>query len=176
EAGLPYYHGEILNEAAEHDLDLAPFQVLVAATDNEAYNALVCSEFAPEIGADSVYQLGDADASGDPRQLSAALKGRALFASGFGVEDVEQRQAEGWVFRKTRLSEQFGLAEAKEAMPAGGIMLLVLRPDGRMRFFTHAATPTPQAGDIVISYAPPQRRQASNKSDKERRSERPINA
>lgn len=176
EAGLPYYHGEILNEAAEHDLDLAPFQVLVAATDNEAYNALVCSEFAPEIGADSVYQLGDADASGDPRQLSAALKGRALFASGFGVEDVEQRQAEGWVFRKTRLSEQFGLAEAKEAMPAGGIMLLVLRPDGRMRFFTHAATPTPQAGDIVISYAPPQRRQASTKSDKERRSERPINA
>ena len=176
EAGLPYYHGEILNEAAEHDLDLAPFQVLVAATDNEAYNALVCSEFAPEIGADSVYQLGDADASGDPRQLSAALKGRALFASGFGVEDVEQRQAEGWVFRKTRLSEQFGLAEAKEAMPAGGVMLLVLRPDGRMRFFTHAATPTPQAGDIVISYAPPQRRQASNKSDKERRNERPINA
>src|SRR5690606_36049141 len=135
EAGLPYYHGEILNEAAEHDLDLAPFQVLVAATDNEAYNALVCSEFAPGIGADCVYQLGDADASGDPRQLSAALKGRALFASGFGVEDVEQRQAEGWVLRKTRLSEQFGLAEAKEAMPAGGIMLLVLRPDGRMRFF-----------------------------------------
>lgn len=176
EAGLPYYHGEILNEAAEHDLDLAPFQVLVAATDNEAYNALVCSEFAPEIGADSVYQLGDADASGDPRQLSAALKGRALFASGFGVEDVEQRQAEGWVFRKTRLSEQFGLAEARGALPAGGTMLLVLRPDGRMRFFTHAATPTPQAGDIVISYAPPQPRQASAKSDNGRRRERPVNA
>ena len=176
EAGLPYYHGEILNEAAEHDLDLAPFQVLVAATDNEAYNALVCSEFAPEIGADSVYQLGDADASGDPRQLSAALKGRALFASGFGVEDVEERQAEGWVFRKTKLSEQFGLADAEAALPPGGTMLLVLRPDGRMRFFTHAATPTPQAGDIVISYVPPQPRQAAVKIDNERPRERPINA
>lgn len=164
EAGLPYYHGEILNEAADHDLDLTPFQVLVAATDNEAYNALVCSEFAPEIGADSVYQLGDADSVGNPRQLSAALKGRALFSSGFGVEDVERRQAEGWVFRKTKLSEQFGLAEAKEALPEGATMLLLLRPNGRMRFFTHAAAPTPQPGDIVISYSPPQPRQASTRS------------
>jgi len=169
EAGLPYYHGEILNEAAEHDLDFAPFQVLVAATDNEAYNTLVCSEFAPEIGADSVYQLGDADSAGDPRQLPAALKGRALFSSGFGVEDVERRQAEGWVFRKTRLSEQFGLAEAKEALPDGATMLLLIRPNGRMRFFTHAAAPAPQAGDVVISYSPPQRRQASTRAASGRR-------
>ena len=175
EAGLPFYHGEILNEAAEHDLDLAPFQVLVAATDNEAYNALVCSEFAPEIGADSVYQLGDADAGDDPRRLPASLKGRALFSSGFGVEDVERRQAEGWLFRKTKLSEQFGLAEAKKALPPGGTMLLLLRPDGRMRFFTHAAAPAPQAGDIVISYAPPQQRQASTRSANGRRHARTVN-
>src|SRR5690606_19868804 len=82
-AGLPFHHGEILNEATEHDLDLTPFQVLVAATDNEAYNALVCSEFAHEIGADSVYQLGDAASEEDRRELPASLKGRALFSSGF---------------------------------------------------------------------------------------------
>src|SRR5690606_11994481 len=55
--GLATYHGEILNEAAEHNLDLSPYRMLVAATDNEAYNTLVCNEFAFEIGRDAVYQL-----------------------------------------------------------------------------------------------------------------------
>src|SRR5690606_15556238 len=87
EAGIPAYHGEVLHEEAEHELDLNPFQVLVAATDNEAYNALVCSEFAPEIGSDSVYQLGDADTGDDPRALPASLRGQALFATGFGIDD-----------------------------------------------------------------------------------------
>lgn len=160
EAGIPAYHGEVLHEEAEHELDLNPFQVLVAATDNEAYNALVCSEFAPEIGSDSVHQLGAADAGDDPRELPASLRGQALFATGFGIDDVEQRQSEGWVFRKTRLSEQFGLEDAKAALPDEAEILLLVRANGRMRFFTHAATPEPRPGDTVISFSPPQARPA----------------
>ena len=164
--GIPTYHGEILNEATEHNLDLTPFEVLVAATDNEAYNTLVCSEFAPEIGTDSVYQLGEADGDDDPRQLPALLKGRALFASGFGADDVQRRQAEGWVFRKTKLSDQFRLADAKKVLPRGASMLMLVRPSGRMRFFTHAAAPEPQPGDTVISFAPPQPKTSATKPTK----------
>jgi NhaP-type Na+/H+ or K+/H+ antiporter len=164
QAGLPTYHGEILNEATEHTLDLSPFQVLVAATDNEAYNTLVCSEFAPEIGTDSVYQLGDADDAEDPRALPASLRGRALFASGLGVSDVNERQREGWVFRKTKLSDKFAMKDAKEKLPDAAHMLLLLRPDGRMRFFTHASAPEPAAGDTVLSYSPPDRRKAPGKT------------
>lgn len=153
--GMPFYHGEILNEATEHNLDLTPFQVLVAASENEAYNALVCNEFAYEIGRDSVYQLGEAGDEDDPRRLPESLRGRALFQSGFGVEDVQERQREGWVFRKTRLSEQFDFADARETLPDASQMLLLLRPDGTMRFFTHAARPEPRAGDTIISFSPP---------------------
>ena len=153
---LPTYHGEILNEATEHNLDLNPFQSLVAATDNEAYNALVCSEFAPEIGTDKVYQLGDGeDDDEDQHALPASLRGRALFTSGFGVDDVLQRQQEGWVFRSTKLSEQFNMEDALGTLPEAANMLLLLKPDGEMRFFTHALTPEPQPGDIVISFSPP---------------------
>ncbi|MCB2065960.1 MAG: cation:proton antiporter [Erythrobacter sp.] len=153
--GIPSYHGEILNEATEHNLDLAPYQVLIAATGNEAYNTLVCSEFAPEIGADRVYQLGHADDHGEGTGLPAALRGRALFNSGFGVEDVEQRMREGWEFRRTRLSEQYHLADARENLPAAANMLLLVKPDGKLRFFTHAARPEPEPGDTVVSFAPP---------------------
>lgn len=156
--GIPYYHGEILNEATEHTLDLAPYKVMVAATDNEAYNALVCNEFAHEVGRDSVYQLGDA-VDDDYRRLPDSLRGRALFQSGFGVTDVNERQQRGWVFRKTRLTDEYGFRDAVADLPEDAHLLLLLRESsGNMRFFTHAARPEPRAGDIVISFVPPQAR------------------
>lgn len=153
--GLPTYHGEILNEATEHTLDLSTFQSLVAATDNEAYNALVCNEFAFEIGRDSVYQLGEPVDEGDRRALPGSLRGRALFPSGLGVEEVLERQAAGWIFRRTRLSSKFSFADACGKLPEESEFLLVLRPGGQMRFFTHVSNPEPESGDIVISFTPP---------------------
>ncbi|OCC24064.1 sodium:proton antiporter [Croceicoccus estronivorus] len=152
--GLPTYHGEILNEATEHNLDLAPFQKLVAATGNEAYNTLVCSEFAPGIGTDSVYQIGEAHGN-DRRALPETLRGRSLFTDGLGVVDLYTRQQQGWRFRKTKLSDKFDFEDARQTLPEEGALLMILRPTGHMQFFTHASKPEPQAGDIVISYAPP---------------------
>ncbi len=158
--GIPTYHGEILNEATEHNLDLTPYQVLIAATDNEAYNALVCSEFAHEVGTDSVYQLGENVEEDDHRKIPDSLRGRALFTSGFGVDDVQERQAQGWVFRKTKLSEQFDAEDARERLPDAANMLLLVRPSGRMLFFTHASAPEPHAGDTIVTYSPPRQKSA----------------
>lgn len=164
--GLPFYHGEILNEATEHNLDLTPFQVLVAATDNEAYNALVCNEFAPEIGRDSVYQLGENTNEDDKHALPESIRGRALFESGFGVSDVNQRWQQGWVFRKTKLSDAFNFDDAQEKLPDSANMLLLVRAGGVLRFFTHAARPEPRAGDTIISFSPPQLKTAEQRAAK----------
>ena len=167
--GLPFYHGEILNEATEHNLDLSPFQVLVAATDNEAYNALVCNEFAHEIGRDSVYQLGENSEGDDRHALPESIRGRALFTDGFGVTDVNERQRQGWAFKKTRLSDEFDFEDAREKLPDSATMLLLVREDGTLRFFTHAATPEPRPGDTIISFVPPksQEEQASKRAARE---------
>ncbi len=164
--GLPFYHGEILNEATEHNLDLGPYQVLVAATENEAYNTLVCNEFAHEIGRDSVYQLGEAGDDDDRHALPEALRGRALFEAGWGVTECSQRQSDGWVFRKTKLSDEFDFEDAQEKLPESAHMLLLIRQDGRMRFFTHAARPEPRAGDVIISFSPPHTRSAEEQAAK----------
>ncbi|MEO0589226.1 MAG: sodium:proton antiporter [Pseudomonadota bacterium] len=154
--GLPCYHGEILNEATEHNLDLSPYQVLIAATENEAYNTLVCNEFAHEIGRDSVYQLGESAEDGENRYaLPEALRGRALFESGFGVDEVAERQTQGWVFRKTKLSDAFDFEQAQEKLPESANMLLIMRGKGALLFFTHAAKPEPRAGDTILSFSPP---------------------
>ncbi|MFC0204413.1 cation:proton antiporter [Novosphingobium soli] len=154
QAGIATYHGEILAESTEERLDLTQFQVLVATTENEAYNALVCSEFAPDFGRDSVYQLGGSGDDEDHRSLPEALRGRAMFASGHGVEEIMDREAQGWAFRKTRISEQFAFSDAQAALADEADMLFVLRKDGRIRFFTHASRPTPQSGDVIVSYGP----------------------
>ncbi|WP_159976265.1 MULTISPECIES: sodium:proton antiporter [unclassified Novosphingobium] len=154
QAGISTYHGEILAEATEERLDLTQFQVLVATTENEAYNALVCSEFAPDIGRDSVYQLGGMGDDEDHRSLPEALRGRAMFGSGHGVTEIMEREAAGWTFRKTRISDQFDFADAQAALSNEADMLFVLRKDGKIRFFTHASRPAPQPGDVVVSYGP----------------------
>ncbi len=165
-AGLPTYHGEILNEATEHNIDLTPYQALIAATDNEAYNTLVCSEFAPEIGTDRVYQLGEGAHDDDHKALPSTLRGRSLFRSGFGVEDVQQRQMEGWEFRRTKLSEKFSLEDARETLPEAASMLLLVKENGELNFFTHAAAPDPMPGDTIISYSPPRATTAEEKAAK----------
>lgn len=162
--GLPYYHGEILNEATEHNLDLAPFQVLVAATENEAYNALVCNEFAHEIGRDSVYQLGENSQGEDRHALPESIRGRSLFTNGYGVDQVNERRQQGWVFKKTKLSDAFNFADAQEKLPDSATMLLIVRSTGVLRFFTHASTPEPRAGDTIITFAPPKMKKAESKA------------
>ena len=132
QAGIETYHGEILAETTEERLDLTQFQVLVATTENEAYNALVCSEFAHDIGRDSVYQLGGSGDDEDHRSLPEALRGRAMFTAGHGVEDILRREAAGWTFRKTRISEQFKFDHARSILPDEADMLFVLRKDGRI--------------------------------------------
>ena len=164
--GIDFYHGEILNEATEHNLELAPYQNLVAATENEAYNALVCNEFAHEIGRDSVFQLGESADDHDRHSLPESLRGRALFESGFGVEDVSERQRQGWVFRKTKLSDEFDFEKMQEKLPDAANMLLLVRDNGTIRFFTHAARPEPRAGDTILSFSPPQTRSAEEKAAK----------
>ena len=164
--GIDFYHGEILNEATEHNLELAPYQNLVAATENEAYNTLVCNEFAHEIGRDSVFQLGESADGDDRHSLPESLRGRALFESGYGVEDVSERQRQGWVFRKTRLSEEFDFDKMQEKLPDAANMLLLVRDNGTIRFFTHAAKPEPRAGDTILSFTPPQQKTAEEKAAK----------
>jgi hypothetical protein len=153
--GIPVFHGEILAEATEDHVEFARFQALVATSDNEAYNALVCNEFAPEFGRDAVYQLGGGEAQDDSHALPRTLRGNALFASGIGLDDLAERQAAGWSFRRTRISEKFDFDALKAQLPAGADLLLLLQPGGSVRFFTHASRPTPQIGDTVLSYVEP---------------------
>lgn len=154
QSGLPTFHGEILAESTDDHIDFGRVQALLATSENEAYNALVCNEFGPELGRDAVYQLGGAEHD-DPQALPATLRGRSLFDAEHGLDDLARREAAGWVFRRTRITDKFDFDHLKSLLPADADLLLLVRPSGVVRFFTHASRPTPDVGDTVLSYSPP---------------------
>jgi len=108
QADLPTFHGEILSEAAEHTLDLNIYGTVFAATDNDAYNALICTDFAPEFGRQNVFQVGRAEREEGHKDLPATLGGRT-FGSGLKFYDILKQTREGWTFRSTRLSKDYDL-------------------------------------------------------------------
>jgi len=153
EADIPSFHGEILAEATEERLDFQQFGTLAAVTENEAYNTLVCSEFAPEMGRDNVYQLGD-EVGDDGAGLPPALRGRAIFRSGLGVEELARHDRDGWAFASMEVSDVATYQSSVADLPDAGGPLLLVRRNGGLRFFTHASRPVPTPGDVVLAYAP----------------------
>ncbi|NNC53054.1 MAG: sodium:proton antiporter, partial [Erythrobacter sp.] len=54
----------------------------------------------------------------------------------------------------------------QEKLPDAANMLLLMRDNGTIRFYTHAAKPEPRAGDTILSFSPPQARSAEEKAAK----------
>src|SRR3546814_14446653 len=56
---LEVHRGDVLDEATQDQLDMGRFQQVIAATENDAYNALVCSDLGPELGVDRLAQRSE---------------------------------------------------------------------------------------------------------------------
>jgi len=158
----PTYYGEILSEAAEHHV----VSYIVAATENDAYNALICTDFGPEFGRNNVFQLGRTDDGGDdPRALPPTIGGRMLFQSGASYYNLERRIRDGWVFTRTKLSDEYTFDSYLESRAEDAELLTDIKADGSLSFSTVAVRPKGKAGDILLSFAP----EKANSEETERR-------
>ncbi len=108
EAGLTTYYGEVLSEVFEHHLDTTSLGKLIAATDNDAYNTLVCTDFAPEFGRRAVFQTGMHGSPEDPKRHSQTLGGLSLFSEPLTTDDIRAAFRNGAEIRQTKLTDGFG--------------------------------------------------------------------
>ena len=150
--GIEIYHGEILSEAAEHTVDMNQYQYLVAATDNDAYNALVCTDFGPEFGRSNVFQIGRHATSDHDRDLPVTLGGRSLGA-GLSFETFSERHAGDWDFGLTRITSEYGLDSWKSDRPDAE-PLIVLSPSGEMGFPADGELRNLSEGDRILAFRP----------------------
>lgn len=161
--GAPVFYGEILSESAEHHFNLSQFGALIAATDNDAYNALVCTDLGPKIGRSSTFQLGrmrtqygeESPERAERHQLNFTVGGRTLFREGTGYYELMRLQREGWTFSKTRLSEEFDYEAYLASRDPATKVLFLLKADKRLNFSTTRERVKAGPGDIVVSFGPP---------------------
>ena len=156
-AGLKYYYGEILSEAAEETLDLSDIGYLLAVSDNDAYNSLVCSRFVPQFGRDRVFQLATA-AEEQPKQMHHTLKGRTLFKGDARFEWLLERHYLGWRFQITPITAGYTAQDYFAAMVTEALPAVLLRASGALVFRHSDNLLKPEAGDTVVAFLSPQAR------------------
>ncbi len=149
EAGIETFFGDILSEAAEHRVEFMSYATVIAATDNDAYNTLVATDLAPEVGRENVFQVTREKADAARNALPATLGGRG-FGDGATYRVLENRVWEGWQFRVTRITQEFSLADWRaqrpEAMLAG-----VIGPGGKVRLVVDDGKVKVEPGARILS-------------------------
>lgn len=152
-AGIPTYYGELLSEAAEHAVDLHRFGTLIAATDNDDYNALVCTDVGAEMGRERVFQLGRHERSEGDEALPVTLGGRTLLASGASIDLLELRMGRGWTFHVDMLTDEYNADAWSQRRHKKSEKVAIIR-SGSVQFASGAAEIPMRIGDTVISFGP----------------------
>lgn len=130
--GLPTFYGEVLSENADYRLDHSAFNHIVAATPNDAYNALVCVEFAPELGRHRVFQVSaqDKDAEKDGDTIAFTSRGRTLSSRGRSFDAFTRDWWSGWRFKATNISEEYPMKNLLEDRGDNVDVMMVMRESG----------------------------------------------
>ena len=163
-AGLPFYHGSILSEQTEYNLDTVPYEYLLAATDDNAYNSLVCTTFMPEYGRTNVFKVSPfrKHKNGKP-EIVSKVGGRILFDKKFPMEDLNEKLENGYVFRQTTLTPQYNYMQYVEDKDNSTVFLYLIKPSGQLKFYSEEMRTVPAVGDTIISLTPPTKEKAKIK-------------
>lgn len=153
---VPVYYGSLLSEYAEVDLDLTEFRYFMAATDNDAFNTLLCSQQRSNFPMSDVFQL-KVSSEDIPAAMHEqdSLRGRAGFGGITDWEALTINAHMGWVFRKTTVNETYTYEKLQADMPAGGILIGWVGGNGIFRMAGDPAAAQPEKQATFISFVPP---------------------
>jgi len=152
--GHATFHGEVLSENADFRLDHSAFNYLISATPNDAYNALVCVEFAPELGRHRVFQVTSVDTDEDDADTIAfTSRGRTLTSRKRSFDALTKDWWEGWRFRFTTLSEEYTLDDLYKDRGDDLDLILAKKPEGGLEFIQPGYESRAE-GTMVLSFCP----------------------
>ncbi|KGX93801.1 sodium/hydrogen exchanger [Pontibacillus halophilus JSM 076056 = DSM 19796] len=155
-AGIPFIREEILSEQTEYNLDMTPYEYMIAASELDSYNALVCNTFVPEIGRSNLFQLALHNRRGeDLEAMGNTIGGRLLFNEQATWEALNEKVESGFVFRKTNITNQYRYQQYMDERHPEAIPLFILKPSGKIEFFTRKSQRKAEPGDLVVSLTPP---------------------
>lgn len=154
--GIKTEVGDILSEYTEFHVDLTPYEILVAATEEDAYNALICQRFVPELGREHIFQTPIP--TGDLSDYSQSIVGKTLFDEDYDIYTLNRLINEGYMIRKTQLTEQYTFERYLDGDGHKTIPLFAVDKDHHLIFFTKGIKRSFDVGTTIVSLTSPTRR------------------
>ena len=164
---IPIVQAEILSEHGEDELAGRRVDYVLAATQNDVYNSLVCAKLAPELGRSRVFQM--APAGGDVDEwvgLKREWRGILVGQPPLDFATARKRFRTGWTFVLKDLDDKEHLNDRDkddsetgddrqpEALGAAdAVCLIVLRRNGGLAFPSVENAPLSRsAGDRALFF------------------------
>lgn len=154
ELGIDTFFGDILSEGAELRVDMNRYKIIIAATDNDAYNTLVATDLSPEFGRENVYQLAREKAANARNALPSSLGGRT-FAQNATYNELNRLMWSGWTFAVTRLTEEYKLEQWREQRPEARLLAFI-DTAGEIHFVGGPDEVVAGTGVRLVSMLPPE--------------------
>lgn len=167
--GITTYYGNVVSEHADRHLDLVGVGRLFAMSRRPALNALACTRYKNEFGANNVYSLRTSEEKGVPEKqaIGAHFTGQRLFGEEVTNAMLASLVSKGAEIRATQLTEEFSYKEYREKYGKGLIPLFVIDWRGQLQVFTAENKPDPSPGWTVISLLPAEDKPADQKEIKD---------
>lgn len=155
--GLDTYFGEAVSSLEEGEIDLTEYSYLLAATDNNSYNALVCTTFSEDLGLNNVYQipLGN-DSDTVIEDLPDSKTGQVIDTEISTVYkgNIKELFNQGWSFKRTTIREEYTLENyLEDHKPDITINLLKIDKEKNISFITDSEDVKAKDGETIISFS-----------------------
>lgn len=124
-ADVPTYYGEILSEETEYKLDLHKYNVLLSATNNPAYNSLVCNSFSHDFSRESTYQfLPHDEGEHETRKITETVRGEDFGSKDLDFWLLSDLYHKGWRFKTTRIGKGLEIKDLEKKAVAGKLKII----------------------------------------------------
>lgn len=151
--GINTHYGEIIMDVEEGHLDLNEYDHLLAATDSNSYNTLVCNSLAEDFGRNNVYQLPLDKAPGKIEELPTSQGGQVLESEELLFENLKQKLYYGWDFRKTTLTDEYSYERFKKDFnDIDSTHLMIIDKNKSIQFIVNPQKMNAKSGDTIISF------------------------
>ncbi len=157
-AGLNATRGNIVSESVVEELNLAGIGRLLAVTPNDESNSLAAHEFSHRFGRRNIFQLSTEDKPDklERDHMSQDFQARYPFEGMPSFAYLETLHERGFVFKKTRVSDQFNESEFRKLYGEEAVVMFMIEADGESLHFITPNRPCEwNEGQKILALVPP---------------------
>lgn len=149
--GLPVYHGSVLSDRADEELELPGIGNMLALTANDEVNALSARHFVHDFGRQNLYQLSPSRReSMGASELSSELRARVLGREQLTFEALQARIDSGARVTSTTLTVQNGIEAWWNEFGEDAVPLIAVSASGGVTVASAGSALDAKAGDTLI--------------------------